>query len=155
MSIPIPNGSSPARQNGFPEEWFLLHRIALDSRDVASRDPQLAALIEAHPADPPAAIPNQAAVPTGHAADRAVGQGPGQQPFRGSGVEVGGERVGHRRSFTIVSASPEVSRPTLPLDTRLKSGESLPNTKRVHCRRITRSRLLDHPTTAKRVLAHA
>jgi hypothetical protein len=39
--------------------------------------------------------------------------------------------------------------------TRLKFGESLPNTKRVHCRRITRPGLLDHPTTAKRILAHA
>jgi hypothetical protein len=77
------------------EEGLLLHRIALQCGDVASGDQQPATLVEAHPADAPPALPNEAAVPAGDAAECAVGKGLDQAPFHRVGVDMGGEGVGH------------------------------------------------------------
>ena len=77
------------------EVGLLLHRIALQAGDVAARNPERAALVEADAADAAAAVTDQAAVATGHAADGAVGEALSEEPFHGAGVEVGGERVSH------------------------------------------------------------
>ena len=77
------------------KKGLLLDRIALECGDVAPGDQQPAALVEAHPADAPPAISNQAAVPAGHAAYRSVREGPGQGPFHSTAIEAGGERGRH------------------------------------------------------------
>ena len=50
-------------------ERLLLNRIALQARDVAERDAQLAALVEAHPANPVASRADETAVPAGDTAN--------------------------------------------------------------------------------------
>jgi hypothetical protein len=70
------------------EERLLLDRVALEGGDVPTRDQQPAALIEAYPADPPPAFPDQATVPTGKAADSRLRERLPESAFCSAAVEV-------------------------------------------------------------------
>jgi putative pyruvate formate lyase activating enzyme len=103
------------------KERLLFHRIALQPGDIAAGHPQSAALVEAHPADSPPTLPNQAAVAARDTSHRAIGEGLDQGPFHGAGVEVVSESIRHpnavglgfsrtRRRETVMLSSAELHR---------------------------------------------